>query len=70
MKEIKEYREREHISQKEFANMVGVSQSMVSLWEEGKNIPRPYALKRISELTGVSIGELLNHLDTKVGSEK
>ena len=70
MKEIKEYREREHISQKEFANMVGVSQSMVSLWEEGKNIPRPYLLKRISELTGVGIGELLKHLDTKVGSEK
>ena len=70
MKEIKEYREREHISQKDFADMVGVSQSMVSLWEEGKNIPRPYLLKRISELIGVGIGELLKHLDTKAGSDK
>ena len=37
----------------------GASKGCVSNWERGANIPNPVRLKRISDLTGVPVDELI-----------
>lgn len=62
---IKQCRENRNISQKDFADKLGVSNSRVSNWENGINRPDVDILKTICEVLNVSPSELLNiHLDT------
>lgn len=63
---IKLYREDRNMSQKEFAEKIGVSNSRVSNWEQGINRPDVDLLKKICEILNVSPSELLDvHLDTE-----
>lgn len=57
---IREYREKRKYSQKEFAKLIGVSNSRVSNWENGINRPDVDILKSICEVLDVSPSELLD----------
>lgn len=63
---IKLFREDRNLSQKDFAEKIGVSNSRVSNWEQGINRPDVDLLKKICETLNVSPSELLDvHLDTE-----
>lgn len=63
---IKLFREDRNMSQKDFAEKIGVSNSRVSNWEQGINRPDVDLLKKICEILNVSPSELLDvHLDTE-----
>ena len=57
---IKELRTSNNMTQKEFADKLGVTYQAVSKWELGKNIPDIETLKIISEMFNVDINELIN----------
>ena len=56
---IKQIREENHLTQKEFADQLNVTFQAVSKWERGKNIPDIAVLKEISERFHVNVDELL-----------
>lgn len=56
---IKQIREENHLTQKEFADQLNVTFQAVSKWERGKNIPDIAVLKEISEKFHVNVDELL-----------
>src|SRR5215467_13825390 len=47
-KEIKDLRDREHVSQTVFANYLNVTPNLVSKWERGEKRPSGPALKLLS----------------------
>ncbi len=56
---IKKIREENHLTQKEFADQLGVTFQAVSKWENGKNVPDISILKQISDEFHVNIDEIL-----------
>ena len=56
--EIKRLRQGFGISQTTLGKSMGVRQSTVAMWENGKNAPGYEMLLRLSELFGVSVSEL------------
>ena len=58
---VKEIREKEGLTQDEFARDIFVSRTTVTKWETGKSLPNIDTLKLISEKYGVSIDELLHN---------
>lgn len=56
---IKELRIHNRLTQKELANMLGVSDKAVSKWEVGDSYPDISLLCPIAETLGVSVDELL-----------
>ena len=62
---IKKFREAKRLSQKDFAEQIGVSNSRVSNWEQGVNRPDVDLLVNICKVLNVSPSELLDfRLDT------
>lgn len=59
-KYIKEIRIKNHLTQKEFADKLGVTFQAVSKWENGKNIPDISLIKEISKMFNVNIDEILD----------
>lgn len=57
---IKSIRIENNLTQKDFADKLGVTPQAVSKWENGKNIPDIAIMKDISEKFQVNIGEILN----------
>lgn len=57
---IKEIRIKNNLTQKEFAEKLGVTFQAVSKWENGKNIPDISLLKEISRMFNVDINEILD----------
>ncbi len=57
---IKKLRKENNLSQKEFADKLGVTFQAVSKWENGKNLPDMSTLKEISSLFNVRIDEIIN----------
>ena len=57
---IKELREKEHLTQLELANIIGVSDKAVSKWETGKGLPDITLIEPLSKALKVSITELMN----------
>ena len=55
---IRQYRERAEITQKEMADCLGVKQSAVSMWETGAALPRADMLPKIAKLLGCTISDL------------
>lgn len=53
-------RNREHMSQKEVAELLGVSNSLVYLWEKGKYKIKESYVKALSECFNVPVQELIN----------
>ena len=57
---IKQHRENNSYSQRDLAEILGVSIRTVVRWEQDKSKPNPEDVKRIASLTGISEEELLN----------
>lgn len=57
---IRKYREKQNISQKKLADMIGVSNSRVSNWEQGINRPDIDTLAKICVALNVSPSILLD----------
>jgi len=57
---IKKIRRENNLTQKEFADKLGVTYQAVSKWETGKNIPDIVILSQISRDYNVSLDEILN----------
>ena len=56
---IKELREEKKLTQKEFADKLGLTFQAVSKWENGKNVPDISILKQMSEEFHINIDEIL-----------
>lgn len=52
-----------NLTQKEFADKLGVSQSSVNYWEKGQRIPSIEAAARIADLFNITIESLLDSDD-------
>ena len=62
---IAKYRKLKNLSQKEFAKLIGVSNSRVSNWEQGTHRPDVNILSDICNVLEVSPSDLLDiHLST------
>lgn len=57
---IRKFRERQGLSQKEFAKLIGVSNARVSIWEQGLNRPDVDILASICNVLRVDPNELLD----------
>lgn len=57
---IKSIRLEKNLTQKEFADELGVTYQAVSKWENGKNVPDIGTMKLISEKFDVNIDDILN----------
>ena len=57
---IKSIRLDNNLTQKEFADKLGVTYQAVSKWENGKNIPDIAVLKQICDEYNIDINEILN----------
>lgn len=57
---IKHLRQEKQLTQKELAHKLGVTYQAVSKWENGKNIPDLFILKKIGEEFDCNLNELLN----------
>ncbi len=64
---IRTYRENRGLNQKEFAKLIGVSNSRVSNWEQGINRPDADILVDICKALNVSPSELL---DVRLSSDE
>ena len=58
-KTIKNLRIKNNLTQKEFADKLGVTYQAVSKWETGKNMPDIILLKEISTIFNIDINQLL-----------
>ena len=56
---LKRMRETVGLTQKELAEVLKISQTLVSLWEKGQKQPDPYMLQWIAVLYGFSIEKFL-----------
>ena len=56
---IKEYRLEKELSQPQLAKIVGVSNGMISIWENNINEPKASYLKALAIALGVSVDDLL-----------
>lgn len=57
---IRQHRKRNHISQEELAEKLGVSRQSISLWENNQTQPTIENIVSLSKLLGVSTDELLS----------
>lgn len=57
--QIKEYRQKNSISQRELAEQLFVSDKTISRWELGKGLPDIDLLPKIAEVLGITIDELV-----------
>jgi len=51
---IRELREALGRTQKEFAEIIGIDPSLLSLWETGERIPKGESIQKILDATGVN----------------
>jgi repressor LexA len=63
---IKSLRKRDGISQKALAQTLGVSQSTVAMWENGKNTPEYGTLMKLSEVFNVSLDDITGNSSANV----
>jgi len=68
MKRLKKYLEDKKIPQTEFGRRLGVSQPTVSGWINGEIMPSAQTLIEMSNQTGMSIDEILDHCPPRVRS--
>ena len=59
---IKEYREKNGISLRKFANMLNVSFAYISYIENGKMIPSSAVIKKLAEVLGISEQEVTSQI--------
>lgn len=59
MKEIAEKRRGMGVSQRKLADMLGVSQSTVAMWEIGRNLPSLRLFLKLADILNCTTDELL-----------
>lgn len=64
MSDIKELRKAAGLTQAKFAEAMGVTQSTVSQWENGRALPDTSKLPRIAEVLGCSVADLFAKPET------
>lgn len=52
------YRKRAHLTQREVATKLGTKQFVVSLWEDGKQIPTIDEIDKLAEIYNTTVGNL------------
>lgn len=67
---IKEYREKKHLSQRQFALTCDVSNGYISMLEEGRNpktnepiVPSLATMKKLAKAMGMSLNDLMSQVD-------
>ena len=67
---IKEYREKNHLSQRQFALTCDVSNGYISMLEEGRNpktnepiVPSLATMKKLAKAMGMSLNDLMSQVD-------
>lgn len=68
--QLKRHREALNLSQQEFAELIGVKQSTVAMWENGSNKPRHSSLVKIAGFFHISIDELTGNAEDYSDSDK
>lgn len=63
--QLKDLREKYHLSQEELASQLNVTRQAVSNYERGKTVPDIFTLQRIAEIYDISIDQLLSTEDRK-----
>ena len=64
---IKEIRLNRGMTLKEFGNLFDAAESIVLRWENGTSLPSKSRLKKLADLTGVSVSEFVsNHTGEKI----
>lgn len=61
---IKEQREKIGLTQKQLAEMLGIRQSTVAMWETEINKPRADKLLELAKILGCTVDELLKNIET------
>ncbi len=56
---IKRLREQKHLTQKDLADLLAVSDKTVSKWETGRGLPDIAIIKELATALGISVAELL-----------
>lgn len=56
---IKKIREKNNLTQKELAKIVGVTDKAVSLWEQDRRDPRMGPMQKMSDYFGIKLSELM-----------
>ena len=56
---IKVIRKNANITQEDFANQLGVSIMTIRRYESGKQEPKPTTLKKMAEILGVTVKDIL-----------
>lgn len=64
-KNISEYRKLSNMSQVEFAEKLNYSDKAISKWERGESLPDIIVIKRIADLFGITVNDLIGHKDTR-----
>lgn len=57
--QIRYWRTRRGLTQKQVASMIGVDHSSLSYWESGRRTPRLDALRRLARALRVSVASIL-----------
>ncbi|MBU5363262.1 helix-turn-helix domain-containing protein [Enterococcus raffinosus] len=65
-KQLRNYRQRNELTQKQLANILYVSDRTVSKWERGAGYPDIATLKRIAQLLDLSLDNLLNEREPEL----
>lgn len=63
--ELKRNRESMNLTQEKLAEIIGVSQSAVGLWESGKREPNISTLCKLADFFGITVDSLIDHNCTK-----
>ena len=56
---LKVMRIKRQMSQEDLAGLMGVNQTTVSLWEQGKSSPSLLKLKRLAEILNCTVNDLI-----------
>ncbi|HPX93472.1 MAG TPA: helix-turn-helix transcriptional regulator [Bacillota bacterium] len=59
MNGIRFFRRKNHMTQSELAEVLGVTQTSVSQWEGGRNYPDIKTAKRMAEMFGATLDQIL-----------
>jgi Zn-dependent peptidase ImmA (M78 family)/transcriptional regulator with XRE-family HTH domain len=66
---LREARERNGLTQEQVAQVLGVSQELVSLWETGRRVPSAFHLSRLVSLYGINSESLFDNRPLEYASE-
>ena len=66
---IKVIRKNANITQEDFANQLGVSIMTIRRYESGKQEPKPTTLKKMAEILGVTVKDILIPENEKTESD-